>query len=175
MKKNYPCYFVLVAALISTSTPSFAGDTRADLIQRIAVSQGLLDIFEQQIALQRDSVKDYAGKLFEQMAESINVQAHQKVRASFERLVAKSSEMFSAAEITAAWSVAYGRDLSVQELRQILKYYDSPIGRKDVAANKGAISTFSVWMNQEAQSRSAVIMDEFLQALEAARQCASPC
>jgi hypothetical protein len=156
----------LVSSLVFASPASFAQDTRAALVQRIAAAQGLEEMFEQQLAAQRDSMKSYASKLFEQALAESGGQASAKQKAAFERFVAKATTLFSSKEITAAWTAAYGKDLSDQELREVLKYYQSPIGQKDVASSKAAMITYSAWINQESQARSMPLLKTLVQELQ---------
>ena len=155
--------------LIATSS-AIAQDERNALVQKIAAAQGLEEMFAQQIAAQRDSTKSYASKLFEQAIAEAGGQPNAKHKAAFERFVAKASTVFSPKEITAAWVGAYGKDLSDQELREVLKYYQSGIGQKDVAASKAAMVTYSTWINQEAQARVAPLLKVFVQELQAAQK-----
>lgn len=164
-----PLLGISMAVFVAIS-PCFAEETRADVIQKIAASQGLFEMFEQQLEQQKDSMKGYAAKLFEQTTAQTGGQANAKEKAVFERFVAKATALFSATEITRTWTASYGKDLSVQDLQEILKYYDSPIGRKDVAANKTAMISYSTWMNQEAQTRSTALLKELVQELDAARK-----
>jgi hypothetical protein len=163
-----PLLAISIAACLAAS-PCSAQEARAEVIQKIAASQGLFEMFEQQLVQQRDSMKGYAAKLFEQTTAETGMQPNAKEKAAFERFLAKAPTVFSATEITSMWTANYGKDLSVQELQGILKYYDSPIGRKDVAASKAAMISFSTWMNQEAQVRSTTLIKEMLQELQAAR------
>lgn len=169
MKNLRIALFFFIAAVSAASMPSFAQNKHAELIQRIAVSQGLLEIFEQQLVQQRDSMNGYATKLFDECVAESGGQANMKAKTALEHFMAKVATIFSAAEITSAWTSAYGKDLSEQELQEILKYYESPIGRKDVAANKSAMVTFSTWMNQESLTRSTALLKEFAQELQAAQ------
>jgi hypothetical protein len=163
-----PLLAIFIAACLAAS-PCSAQEARAEVIQKIAASQGLFEMFEQQLAQQRDSMKGYAAKLFEQTTAETGMQPNAKEKAALEQFLAKAPTVFSATEITNTWTATYGKDLSVPELQDILKYYDSPIGRKDVAASKAAMISFSIWMNQEAQVRATSLIKEMLQELKAAR------
>jgi len=164
--KNFLLPFFL-SSLLLASTSSFAQTARAELVQRIAVAQGLEEMFEQQLAAQQESMKSYASKLFQQAVSDAGGQANAQQTAAFERFVAKLAVLFSSKEITAAWTAAYGKDLSDQDLKQILKYYQSPIGKKDVSASKAAMIAYSGWINQEAQNRVTPILRSLVQELQA--------
>lgn len=165
--------FVLASALsilLFATSSALAQDERNGLVQRVAAAQGLEEMFAQQIAAQRDSMKAYASKLFEQAIAEAGGQANAKHKAAFERFITKVSTVFSPKEITEAWVSAYGKDLSDQELQEVLKYYQSPIGQKDVAASKAAMVTYSTWINQESQTRVTPLLKSFVQELQAAQK-----
>lgn len=159
----------VLSSFLLASSPSFAQNERAALVQKIAAAQGLEEMFEQQIAAQRDSMKSYASKLFEQAITEVGGQPNAKQEAAFERFVAKAAALFSPKEITQAWIGAYGKELSDQELLDVLKYYQSPIGQKDVAATKTAMITYSTWINQESQARVTPLLKAFVLELQAAQ------
>jgi hypothetical protein len=158
---------LLIAAAASNAT---AQDARTVVVQKIAVAQGLTDLFDQQLAQQREATKGYATKVFEQAVAAGDGTANPKEQAAFEKLVARVGEIFSGKEVTAEWVAHYGKDLSLQDLQAILNYYESPIGRKDVAATKSAMPAFSSWMAQETQNRATALLKDFVAELQAARK-----
>jgi len=62
-------------------------------------------------------------------------------------------------EAVASWGRFYAEALSDEELDEILRFYSSPIGQKDVAATKAALP---IW-NAHLQSRSAALMQVALE------------
>ncbi|XVJ71386.1 MAG: DUF2059 domain-containing protein [Rhizobacter sp.] len=150
---------------------AMAADTRQDLVLRIAKAQGLTEMFEQQIGQMRDAARANGAELLEQATAASGAEKPtEKERAAFERFSAKAHSMFSAKELVAIWTTHYGAGLSMEDLRQILRYYESPVGKKDVAANKQAMQPFSAWMATEATTRSMNLVREFAADLETIRK-----
>ncbi len=160
----------ITSILLLVSAPSTAQETRDVLAQEIAAAQGLEEMFEQQISAQRDAVKSYASSLFDQAIVEAGGQSNAKQRATFERFLANVSTLFTSKEITAAWTAAYGKDLSEQELRDVLQYYQSAIGKKDVASSKIAMGTFTTWFTQESEARTTPLLRDLVQEIRAAKQ-----
>lgn len=156
---------ILIAAAASNAV---AQDARTALIQKIAVAQGLTEIFDEQLMQQREAIKAYAEKLFQEAAAARGGQANPKEEAAFKKFAGRVGEMFSGKEVASEWVKYYGKDLTLQELRAILNYYESPVGRKDVAATKSAMPAFSSWMAQEAQVRATALLKDFAADLQAA-------
>lgn len=156
-----------VAALVCVSVPTaFAQESRQELVHKIALAQGLQDQFEQQLADQRESLKGYGAKLLADVAAQSGDKASAREQAAFDRFVSRGAQMFSAKELAAKWAASYGSDLSVSELREILKHYESPIGKREVAANKAAMSGFSAWLNSESQARTQVLLAGLVKDLQ---------
>lgn len=170
MKLNRLAVFATALLVATTGSSVSAQETRTSLVEKIAVAQGLTEIFDQQLTQQREATKEYASKLFDQAITAAGGQANPKEKAALQKLVANAGEMFSGKEISAAWVAHYGKELSVQDLQAILNYYESPIGRKDVAANKLAMPAFSSWMTQESQTRATSLLKDFVAELQAARR-----
>lgn len=162
--------FGLVFALASHFTVAFAQDERGDLVRRIIVAQGLLEIFDQQIAQQKEATQAYANKMFEEGVRQAGGQPNDRERAAFERLVVRSSAIFTPDELVRAWAAEYGKELTTQELSLVLRYYESPIGRKDVAASKSALTRFSTWAAEQGQARTSALIADFAEELKSARQ-----
>lgn len=170
MNANRLSAFATAVLIASAASSAAAQDARAELARKIAVAQGLTEQFDQQFAQQREAMKGYAEKLIEQSAASDGGQPNPLEKAALARLVERHGEMFSGSEITAAWVAQYGKDLSLQDLQAILRYYESPIGRKDIAATKSAMPAVTFWMTQEAQTRAAPLLEDFVADLQAARK-----
>jgi hypothetical protein len=160
----------LFSVILGLSAPAIGQETGAALVQKIVLAQGLEEMFEQQIAAQRDSMKSYASKLFDQAIAETGGQSNVKQKAALERFLAKATTLLTSKEITTAWAATYGKNLSNEELRGILRYYQSPIGRKDIAASKVAMLSFSTWINQESQARAIPLVETLVQELKAAMQ-----
>ena len=164
--------FVVLASLLLAGSMSSAHsqDNRASLVRQIVVAQGLLELFDQQMVQQREATRSYATRMFQDGVREAGGQSNPKEIAAFERLVSRANSVFTAQEFVDAWSAEYGKELSTSELTEILHYYESPTGRKDVAASKAAMVRFSQWAAQQGQARSASLISDFAAELKAARE-----
>lgn len=160
--------WLAIAATTTMSPPAFAQAEKQALIQKIAVAQGLLDMFDQQLAQQQQASQVLGAKMLEDVVRQAGGTDNDRARKALERFVSRSAQLFSAQELVGAWSADYGKGLSVTDLQGILSYYESPIGKKDVAASKAALVSFSNWMNERAQSRLTPLLNDYLKELKAA-------
>jgi hypothetical protein len=158
------------AAFLTCTGVAHGQSSKVALVQRIAEAQGLLELFDQQLVQQREATRAYALRMFEDGVREAGGEPNERERQAFERLIARSSELFTSRELVAAWVAEYGQGLTNEDLEGILKYYLSPIGKKDVAASKMAMVRFSTWMSEQGQQRSGSLISSFAAELKAARQ-----
>ena len=170
MKHNILFSLAVAAAIGISTSSSFAQDTRVELIERISAAQGVTDMFEQQIAQQQKSLQGYGAKLMNDAAAHNGGQPGDQDKAVFERFVGRAAGMFSAKELSAKWIENYGTNLSTDDLGEILKYYESPVGKRDAAASQAAMAAFSEWMANEAQTRTTALVSELLKELQQIRR-----
>jgi len=165
----HPIRFISVSLLLSCALAAHANaqDERTTLISRIVSAQGLMEMFDLQMSQQKETVQGYATQLFAKTMRDFGGQPTARQRAALERLAIRSAVIFSAQELVAAWSAQYGKELSLDDLLEILRYYESPVGRRDVAASKTAMSAFTQWVAQESQVRASVILADFASELKA--------
>lgn len=170
MKHNILFSLAVAAAIGISTSSSFAQDTRVELIDRISAAQGVTDMFEQQIAQQQKSLQGYGAKLINDAVIQNGGQPSDQDKAVFERFVGRAARIFTAKELSAKWVENYGARLSTDDLREILKYYESPVGKRDAAANQAAMAAFSEWMANEAQTRTTALVSELLKELQQIRR-----
>jgi hypothetical protein len=156
-----------IAALLTFScTEVFAQENREALIRQIVEVQGVNKMFEEQYAQQRDTMTAQAKQMYAQMMASVGEKESKKSREIFMRLMSKSSEMIAVSEMTNRWISHYGTNLSDQDLKNILAYYKTEIGRKDIAATQLAMKPFTAWLLSESQKRGEQLTVEFMQEME---------
>lgn len=86
----------------------------------------------------------------------------------FGRYIERSAAIFSAEELVNAVAVAYGKNLSEADLNNILAFYQSPSGRKDVLASKEAMNEITKIFLIEGGRRTNTLMEQMLLELKAA-------
>lgn len=166
MRIRHLSTFILAASIACAASSAAAQDTRAELVRAIVEAQGLAASFDLQLEEQRKAVDGYAHKLFES-AISSGKQPTPAQKAALERFTSRAASMMTGREVADAWLSLYGQDLSDEDLRGILSYYQSPIGRKDVAATRAAVPAMTRWMAEQGQKRIQPLLAELLNELEA--------
>jgi hypothetical protein len=158
---------LVIAALLTFScTEVFAQENRDALIRQVVEVQGVNKMFEEQYVQLRDTMAAHAKQVYAQTMESVGEKESEKSREIFMRFVRKSSEMISVSEMTNRWISHYGTNLSDQDLKDILAYYKTEIGKKDIVATQAAIKPFTAWLLSESQKREEPLMAEFIREIE---------
>ena len=144
--------------------------TRREKITRIVEAQGLDQMFQQQLDQGKASASDIGISIVQKMLAETGApqgQANPRLEQVFQRYMERCAAMFSAKELVDMWSRFYGKDLTESELDQILAYYQSPVGKKDVFASQAAMAGFSKTMNTQGQERLEASISQLMADLKA--------
>lgn len=161
---------LLVIALLAWGTANADEVTRKEKIANIIEAQGLMQMFQQQL----DQSKASAGDLGKSIAKKLisesklaEEQVNPKFEAIFSRYMERTATMFSAKEFVDTWTTFYGKNLLESELDQILAYYQSPVGKKDVLASQVAMVGFGQTMSTQMQERLNASIAQLMSDLRA--------
>jgi hypothetical protein len=166
-------FALFVVALFLCGTAMADESSRQVTIAKIMEAQGLQEMFQQQLDQSKDSAgevgKDLVKKLLKESGAP-DGQENPQLTEVFRLYLERCATMFSAKEYVDIWATFYGKNLSDSDLEQILAYYQSPIGKKDVLASKTAMVGFSQTMMRETQKRLnasiAQLMTDIKKAME---------
>ena len=149
--------------------PVLAQDSRDTLVRQIVEAQQLPTAWSESLAKSAEANTQMAKGLLDQIAKQSGGTLTPTFQAAFGRFVAKISSGVTVEEMVDDWSKLYGAQLSINELREILSFYQSPAGIKSAKAARGALPEFQNWRNQKLELRAADAFKEFLADIEAAR------
>ncbi|HET7833967.1 MAG TPA: DUF2059 domain-containing protein [Gallionella sp.] len=148
--------FILFALISGTA---LADDTaRNQKIAEIIKAQGVYQQFDDLIQQSKVSTNKFLDESYRKILNDLNAanaRSNPKFEAAFRRFSDKAANLWTADDLLAVWTKNYGRNLSDSELDQILAYYQSPVGRKDVAAQQSALAGLSRALTSESQARLA--------------------
>ena len=149
--------------------PVFAQDARATLVRQIVEAQQLPSAWSESLSKSAAANTQMAKGLLDQIAKQSGGKVPPAFRAAFDHFVAKISQGVTGEEMVDKWSRLYGSQLSINELREVLSFYQSPAGIKNAKAARSALSEFQVWLNQKLELQTSDAFKEFLSEIEAAR------
>ena len=123
--------------------------------------QGLVKMFDQQLQSSRERCRSMANQMLDKMLATLNPpeEFQGKFRQAAAEFVEAAQAPWTGQEIVEVWSKYYGAKFSDEELNQLLKYYRSPLGQKDVAASHEALGPYQA----EFQARYQPVIDQATQ------------
>lgn len=162
---------LFMVALLACGVAVADETTQREKIAKIIEAQGLTLMFQQQL----DASKEAAGEIGRNIAKKLLTesgvpegQQSPKVEQAIRRYMERCATMISAKELVDTWAAFYGKNLSDAELDQVLAYYQSPVGRKDVLATQVAMAGFSQKINTLGQERMNVSIGQLMSELKTA-------
>ena len=162
----------LFAVVLLFSAQAHAVETTRQLkIERIIEAQGLRQMMQQQLDQSKSAASEMGTDILTKVLAEEGLtpdQASPELKAVFQNFLEKTGAIFTAKELVDTWSQAYGSGLSDADLDNILAYYQSPTGKKEVVASQVAMQIFGRSVNAESQKRLNVLMTTFLADLKSA-------
>jgi len=142
---------------------------RSEKIRELMELQGLVKMFDQQLQSGREQSRDMANQMLDKMLSTLHPpqEFQDRARQAAQEFVVAAQAPWSGQDIVDVWSKYYGAKFSDPELEQLLTYYRSPLGQKDVSASHEAIGPYTA----EFQARYKPILDsatqQFIERLQA--------
>ena len=159
----------IIAMFLSTSV--LASEKNRDLtIAQIIEAQGLHQMFQSQLDQSKIAAQELGADLVKKILRESGVpegDSNPKLEEAVNRNMARFSALFSAQDYVAMWTRFYGQSLSDAELEQILAYYKSSAGKKDVLASQSAMIQFAQEIHAEERKRMSVLTDQLISDLKA--------
>lgn len=155
-----------MALAACAAQPQVTETDRGTLVERIVKAQRLQEQFDQQLAQQKELMRDYVATMSDQTAAQGGGELTAEQKGVLDRFMDRTASMFNGKELADRWKADYGKELSIPDLQQITTYYESPLGQRDVASSKTTLAAFTSWMNKEGQLRSNALIQELSQELQ---------
>ena len=165
---------VAVTVTVSVIGTSYAEEAakEAKLAELVKVT-GLYETFDQQRAackLQAESMRPQLVKQLQQSTPNASDQFWKKFDGSYQKFVEASAKVWSTGELADLYAKKLGEQLTEEELTEMLRYYKSPVGQRDVVASRKAQLEWIVALTprtQEAfQENLHLFTEEIKHALE---------
>ena len=160
----------LATLLLSTHALADEASKRAKIVA-LAKAQGLEQMFQQQLDQSKASTAAFGNDLFNKMMQESGAPAcpdDSKEKEILTRFLERAALIFTAKEYADTWSSSFGKDLSETDIDQMLAYYRSPLGQRDVRASHAAMTNFSEVVAKESQARLNALMADLVKDMKAA-------
>lgn len=160
---------ILAVAFLSLLAVSASGADRSAKIMALMEAQGLLQMWDQQIATGRQQARAQAQQILDQMLASLSPppEFDARFRDAFDEYITNMDIPWAAQDVVDVWAQKYGAD---QELDSLIAYYTSSLGRKDVAATQAAMPEFMDHFTELAKPIADKATQIYVQRLQQAVQ-----
>jgi hypothetical protein len=123
-------------------------------IQRYLQAVGLQDMFASKVAMQKERSEKLATEITDSIIPRdgrVTAEQKQKIREAMLGFLASCRETFTPERLATVYGEIYGAHVSEADLDGIIAFYESPIGRKDLAAGKAALPEYSNHFAKESE------------------------
>ncbi len=160
--KKLCCIILLFLVSIGVSA-----DEREVKLKTLMEAQGLIKTFGNQMDTEISQREKIGEQMMIQMLTQIN--PNQKFKTRFKNIldnfIKQVQSPWNAEEVVTVWGQYYGKNFSDQELEQLIEFYSSPIGKKEVAATKSALPEFTMHFQKISETEFKKIIQEFVAEL----------
>ncbi|HVK55293.1 MAG TPA: DUF2059 domain-containing protein [Burkholderiales bacterium] len=131
---------IIFCFLILTSSACFSAD-RTDKVRVLMEAQGLVQMFEQQIDAGKVEGRQQAKQVLDQFMVQLKPtkEFDARFRSAFEEYLKSLEVPWTAQDIVGVWAKVYGERFTDQELDDLVAYYTSALGKKDVMATQASL------------------------------------
>ena len=152
-------------------------DQRSEKIETLMKAQGLLEMWQQQIDYGKVEGEKQGKMMIDQMLSQLN--PNEEFRERFEtayfNFIKKLHDNWTARQIVDVWAKYYGPHFTDKELDDLITFYTSDIGQKDVKSTKSAIVEFTSHFQREGQPIIEKATKEYIEELKVvAKECKCP-
>ncbi len=168
MKKYY------FLTLLLLSTVGLAANDRQTKIRTLMEAQGLLEMFQNQLEMGKAQNQEMGKKMMAQLMSNINPSSEYKTRfeGAYMDFISDIQAPWSAEEIVTAWGQFYGSKFNDNELEQLISFYTSAIGKKEVTASHSALTDLSLHYQKLAEPIYQKATQDYITTLKLlAKEC----
>ena len=136
---------------------------RNNKINELMEALGYLDTWAQQLEMGRQYNeqlgKDMLNKVL--LGQNLTDEYKEKLQLAFNRYMEGATSFQSAEDMVELWAKIYGPNFTDEELDQLIQFYTSPLGSKDVRVTQDTTVAFS----KELQVKGKIAIDSAIQEL----------
>jgi len=166
MLKKLPLTLLLAFSLSSAALADEA--SKKEKLDRFVEAIGLKQSFAESIAAQREQTKKAVEPTMRQILDDSLAQ-DPAIRARFEKVfhdyLDTAMSAYNAEQMSASYGALLGKHLSEGDIEELLKFYTSDLGRKEVAATRQALAEYAQTTGVERQARLSKALSELRQQL----------
>ena len=158
----------IVLVCLGLLCASAYGADRAATIKALLEAQGLLETFEQQRIAGEAAGRKFADEIIAQALKELSApeKVEPQIREAMEAFASEGPPPKTSEQLVDLWANLYGKKFSDQELADLLKFYSSRLGQKEVAASRAAIGEFTAIAESEMDGVMGAAMQRLMDRLK---------
>lgn len=164
---------LVLALSIIFSAQAFA-DAKSEKIESLMKALGLVDTWTQQIEQGKTYNRKVSSQIMDQIISQLNPNKdfQQKFKAASENFITKTESPWSPEKIVEVWAGYYGPEFTEAELDQLIEFYTSPLGQKDISVTRSSMDKFSKYFQEAGQPIVEKATAEYIQEMKIiAKEC----
>ena len=152
---------IVAATLLSAICAVSQGADRSEKLHELMELQGVAQTVDQQLQSSRERTQQMAHQTLDKMLSTLNPpeEFRRRFTEASDEFISAAQTPWSGQEVADTWTKYYGAQFSDKELDQLLKFYKSPLGKKDVAAVHEAMGPYTA----ELHARYKPILEKAIQ------------
>lgn len=165
----------ILCLILLISMPAFGyANERESKIETLMKAQGLFTVFKDQIRIGEAQGKQMGIQIMQQLMAKINPndQFKLKFKSAYDLLMKKLKAPWGERDTIRVWTDKYGKHFSDDELDQLITFYTSPLGKKEVASSKSALVEFTKHFQKLGQPVFKRALEEYIKEIKiVAKEC----
>ncbi|ATC65365.1 hypothetical protein CMV30_16230 [Nibricoccus aquaticus] len=144
-------------------------ETRDQLVQEIVVITGVEEIVQTAKAASMEQTKEAVNQMVDQVRTGfpgLPKESWDAVQAAALKMVKSVENSWSTEDAVKIWKAEYVTNFTEDELRSILSSLKTPLGQKQIAANKKAGAVLQKWFLSHGQVAVEKAMKEYISDLQ---------
>ena len=159
--------------LIFFSSLSFA-DNHSEKVKELMETVGLLEMFTQQMELSKQHGEKNGTMMLDQLMSQLapSLEYEERFRTAFNNFMQSIEALWTPQEIVDIWAGIYGPNFTAKELDQLIAFYKSELGQKDVLVSRKSMIQFSEYFQNTGQPLIKEATNKYIQELKLiAKEC----
>lgn len=164
---------LVIILSIMFSTQTFA-DGKSEKIEDLMKALGLVNTWTQQIEQGKIYNRKISSKILDQIVSQLNPneEFQQKFKKASDNFITKTESPWSPEKIVEVWASYYGPEFTEDELDQLIAFYTSPLGQKDIRVTRGSMEKCSKHFQEAGQPILEKATAEYIQEMKLiAKEC----
>ena len=164
---------LVLALSVLFSAQAFA-DAKSEKIENLMKALGLIETWTQQIEQGKIYNRKVSSQIMDQIISQLNPnkEFQQKFKGASENFITKTESPWSPEKIVEVWAGYYGPEFTEAELGQLIEFYTSPLGQKDISVTRSSMDKFSKYFQEAGQPIVEKATAEYIQEMKIiAKEC----